>query len=375
VSKYTTEVRYICETLAGDVESTGFDNIENIISKSRDKVFNFNYPIFDPTYRVALETKILKHFYTREIAHETVGLWKLKLSAKMNEIMPYYNQLYKSELLVFNPLYDVDYTNKKDDTKTKTSNSTENTTHSTTGSATSKVTDSNTLHDDVTKTLAETDTNSGTIKNGGTVKDTGTVENGGTVTDSATTTNNTTDATTATNTVDKTGSESKMDALSQTPQGAITDLESYKYLTEAKKGTNSNEDNETTKINQSLKKTGTVDEDKTTTTDTTQTNNLTSTTDLTQTNNLTSTKSGTDITSGTTTKSGEVNNTASNSINGTVGVTGSDTIVDVDSYLETVKGKQGTTSYSELLIKFRETFMNIDMMVINELNELFFNLW
>ena len=33
------------------------------------------------------------------------------------------------------------------------------------------------------------------------------------------------------------------------------------------------------------------------------------------------------------------------------------------------------TSASDLLLKFRETFLNIDMLVINDLEDLFFQLW
>lgn len=108
MSKYTTEVRYICETYAGLEESVGFADVEKVIADSRAKVFDFDYPIFDENYRAALESKILLHYYTQEIGLETVGLWKLKMCAKLNDIMPYYNQLYKSELLTFNPLVDVD---------------------------------------------------------------------------------------------------------------------------------------------------------------------------------------------------------------------------------------------------------------------------
>ena len=108
MSKYTTEVRYICETLAGLSESVGYADIEQVIKNCLPKVFDFNFPIFDESYRSVLETKILRHYYTREIGLETVGLWKLKLSTKLNEIMPYYNKLYKSELIEFNPLYDVE---------------------------------------------------------------------------------------------------------------------------------------------------------------------------------------------------------------------------------------------------------------------------
>ena len=105
LSKYTTELRYICETEAGLSESVGYNGIGEVLNKCHTKIFSFNYPIFDDNYKPILETKILKHFYTREICEETYGLWKLRLDAKMNEIMPYYNQMYKSELLEFNPLY------------------------------------------------------------------------------------------------------------------------------------------------------------------------------------------------------------------------------------------------------------------------------
>ena len=126
MSKYTTEVRFICENYAGLSESVGYNDVDEVIAKSRSKVFDFSYPIFDESYRSVLETKILLHYYTREICEETVGLWKLRLKAKMNEIMPYYNQLYESQLLEFNPLYDVDYTRDGDrnrsDESTRTNN-------------------------------------------------------------------------------------------------------------------------------------------------------------------------------------------------------------------------------------------------------------
>lgn len=111
MSKYTTEVRYICEHYAGLEESEGFDSVEEIINKSRAKIFDFSYPIFDESYREILETKILTHYYTREIGLETFGLWKHFLKMRMNEIMPYYNKLYQAELLMpENPFDDTDYT-------------------------------------------------------------------------------------------------------------------------------------------------------------------------------------------------------------------------------------------------------------------------
>lgn len=122
MSKYTTEVRFICEESAGLVDSSGYKKVEDVLTLAIPRVFDFNYPIFDESYREVLERKILRHFYTREICEETVGLWKLRLDDKMNVIMPYYNQLYKSELLKFNPLYDVEYSSmrhgKRDETVT-----------------------------------------------------------------------------------------------------------------------------------------------------------------------------------------------------------------------------------------------------------------
>jgi hypothetical protein len=110
MSKYTTEVRYICETYAGLSESSGYSNVDDILTKAAPKVFDFEFPIFDEDYRLGLEKKILLNYYTREICEEAVGLWKLRLQSTMNVIMPYYNKLYESELLKFNPLYDVEYT-------------------------------------------------------------------------------------------------------------------------------------------------------------------------------------------------------------------------------------------------------------------------
>lgn len=109
MSKYTTELRFICETEAGLSESVDGARVEEIIASARPRIFNFDYPIFDEAYEEVLETKILKHFYTREIGMETYGAWKLKLNDRLNMIMPYYNQLYESQLLEFNPLYDVNY--------------------------------------------------------------------------------------------------------------------------------------------------------------------------------------------------------------------------------------------------------------------------
>ena len=129
MSKYTTEVRFICEQKAGLEESVGFDQIDTVIAKSWDKIFTTKCSFFDEDYRSVLCAKILKHYYTREIGMETAGLWMLWMNRRMEEIMPYYNQLYRSAQLEFNPLHDVDYWregNRKNDGTSETSGSSTN---------------------------------------------------------------------------------------------------------------------------------------------------------------------------------------------------------------------------------------------------------
>lgn len=136
MSKYTIQVRFICETSANLTDSTGFNDVEDILDKSWNKIFS-DFPIFDEKYRAELCKKILRHYYTREICCETVGRWKLLLSDKMKNIMPYYNQLYQSELLKINPLVSVDrcvtHAGSGSETKTTNRNGTNNSTSRTDG--------------------------------------------------------------------------------------------------------------------------------------------------------------------------------------------------------------------------------------------------
>lgn len=63
-----------------------------------DNNFDFqmtNYPIFDENYRETLNNNILYHYYENEIGFETAPLFRFYLNQKLNEIMPYYNELYK----------------------------------------------------------------------------------------------------------------------------------------------------------------------------------------------------------------------------------------------------------------------------------------
>ena len=247
MSKYTTEVRFICETAAGYEDSKGYNNVESIINDSKDKIFDFYFPIFDESYRSVLETKILRHYYTREIGLETVGLWKHFLNMRMNEIMPYYNKLYESQLLEFNPLYNVKYDTTYD------------------GSASGRSSDTGSIEEDIKDDRSS----------------------------------------------ERDWNDTSMDKFSDTPQGAVTNLTNSTYLTNARQIDRSGNDD--------------VDED------------------YTRDRNV------------STSNTGSFSNT--------------------DEYLRHVEGNNGSRSFSELLMQYRETFLNIDMMVINELNDLFMGVW
>lgn len=366
MSKYTTEVRYICETYAGLNESEGYDKINDIITKSMDKVFDFDYPIFDSAYKNVLQRKILKHYYTREIGLETVGLWKHFLDMRMNEIMPYYNKLYETELLKFNPLYDVDLTK---DHKGKGSeignengrkNGTTNTTNHTTGNKTSTNSNENVKNVEYSEGSTSADT--------GTIQDSGSRANTRTLNTTTTSTNSGTDT--------KSGSDIKKndrwDIYSDTPQGSLQNIKTGDgaYLTNARHiiddgaGSTFSETFNHGKVN-TTRETGTVGDS--------ETNGNTRT--LNTLNTKTGTKEGTE----TNTNQGEGTESINenSTINGTDSTTHNidKTINTTNDYIEHVSGKTPGASYARLLMEYRDALLNIDMMIIQELADLFMNLW
>lgn len=307
MSKYTTQVRFICETAAGLSESEGQASVNKIIASAIPSVFDFDFPIFDESYRNVLETKILKHYYTREIGLETVGLWKLKLDTKLNEIMPFYNQLYKSELIDFNPMYDVDLTR-----------------------------DHNLKREETTKQDA---TEKGTTEKTGSVDDSTHTE-----TSDSQNSESTTDIQNTTGSTSKEqlgASKAHYDKYSDTPQGSLQNVQNDTYLTNARM------------INDTDSQTG----------ETTVSGNDTS-------KGTTTANSSADGTNDT-----ERNISTNDSEEKSVSQNLNKNLNSIDDYIEHVKGKNGGVSYSAMLNEFRTTFLNIDMQIINELSDLFMNLW
>lgn len=118
MSNYTTELRYICETLAGFDHSQPAGMVDEIIDASYQKIFDFAYPAYTGLDTGRLEKSIILAYYTREIGSETYGLFKLRLKQKMRRIMPYFNQLYESADIKYNPLHNVDYKDEFSGSKT-----------------------------------------------------------------------------------------------------------------------------------------------------------------------------------------------------------------------------------------------------------------
>ena len=339
MSKYTTEVRYICETTSGLGESTGYASVNDILEKCVSRVFNFDFPIFDESYRKPLEKKILKHFYTREIGFESVGLWKLKLDTKLNDIMPYFNQLYKSELLSFNPLFDVDYQT------THTLNRNENTKKDNTGKTTTERNG---------RTTSDTNVDTSSATTGSVNTETNSETNG---TSNSNNERNETVSGTTTTTGETKGTTTNTEMYSDTPQGSVENLESGRYLTNAKKTLGSS-----TTIN-----TGTDTENRTTTSSESSHGTNDSTTESTTETSSNDTTTGNTSTNFTSENSG--NDTTNSSFNET------NNISSTDDYIQHIVGKSSGQTYSKMLHEFRETFMNIDMLVIESLEPLFMQLW
>lgn len=105
MSRYTVMLRWIIEAQQNDYHGTLFEKIQK--SASDNSIFIRNYPIWDESDRVRLNTEIINHYLYQEIGLETVALWKDRLAERMDLIMPKYNKMYKALSAEFNILENV----------------------------------------------------------------------------------------------------------------------------------------------------------------------------------------------------------------------------------------------------------------------------
>lgn len=389
MSKYTTEVRYICEEYAGLDESVGYDDIDKVVDLAVPKVFDVdNIPVYVEEHKPLLFKKILLHYYQREIGFETVGLWKYYLNTKLKEIMPYYNKLYESELLEYNPLQNVDNTHTHEGDYADTSKvDNVRAFDSTSKTENTEVTDNN------EKINTESDTNNTKIGNRNLTQN----ENANSET--ANSYNRDEDVllkhTKKTSHGDDTTTREQLEnadnwtLYSDTPQGGIdgltrepigsgnVGLDGNNYLTSAthvidskgkNKDTNTFGDiNESYNVGNStpdhtdisgsevgndvLKRNVGENEEKS---DTEQGNRV---------DDTLAHKDGTTLSSGT---KNDGSTTVDNNLKSDAGN---------DKYTNKEYGKIGVMTYQEMVMKYRETFLNIDMMIIDELKDLFMKVW
>ena len=315
MSKYTTEVRFICESITGHDESEDYSSIDEIIEDALPIIFSFEFPIFDEQYRSVLETKILRHYYTREIGCETYGLWKLRLQTKLNEIMPYYNKLYESELLKYNPLYDVDMT---------TTN---------VGQRTGERTDINSgeVTDNRSRTNNANEKNVNTDERANSFNGTRQSENQETNVNSS-------------QSVGTRDTENR-DMYSDTPQGQLTGVDTNTYLTNFRKILG---DDDTTEKGNSTGITNGKQKIEDENTETSHGSNV-------STNNREETATDTGSQKTNSSAIGKSKNT--------------------EDYVMHVVGKSAGANYAKMIKDFRDNLLNIDMDIIRDLADLFMLIW
>lgn len=302
MSVYTMELRVAMEALTGATEKEEYSGVDKLISNARPLIFDFDYPIFDTTYKSVLESKILKYYYFHEICDVPLARWKLMLDNKMNEIMPYYNQLYRSEQLTITPLIN----ESRERSYTKDTSSTSE------GQSTMQSSDTSTGHTETDETTSGNDEQTENTQGSGTR----------------------TGETTSTREESRNGQA----LTSDTPQGTITDVDDNGYLSGVQRTSESIADEQTVNTSEN-------------------TGNTSQSTRTGTTSGTTHSETDTTITAG---RSGTDSSTAK--------------INTLDDYLEKTSGITGV-SESQLLTEYRNTFLNIDQMVLRELRPLFFLLY
>ena len=101
MAEYSLQLREIIEQVTQYDENLSH---RQIIEKGRKHLFDFDYPFFDENYRKQFETNFIRKFYMREIGFEVEELFKFQLETWLNINMPYFNNLFESELIKYNPL-------------------------------------------------------------------------------------------------------------------------------------------------------------------------------------------------------------------------------------------------------------------------------
>ena len=96
------------------------------------------YPIYDESHRIELNEKIVRHYALREIGQETAQQFVFYLGVTMAEIMPYFNERYRTLDMEYNPLESVDMTTNSENGSESQSSSKASGTQDSTSNSSSK---------------------------------------------------------------------------------------------------------------------------------------------------------------------------------------------------------------------------------------------
>lgn len=137
MSKYTVEIAELVNAFTSEQSEKP---IYERIDLALPIIFNFTYPIWNEEYRRTLERKIVMHYFKKEIGFETIGLWQLYLSERLNLIMPYYNKMYETTVIDYEITNDHNNLVSDSDTTTATNTRTGTTENTNTNNVTDTVT-------------------------------------------------------------------------------------------------------------------------------------------------------------------------------------------------------------------------------------------
>lgn len=142
-------------------------------------------------------------------------------------------------------------------------------------------------------------------------------------------------------------------AYSDTPQGSLQNVDNGTYLTNATKTTDDGSTKNENVENQNIFEVGDGSKQKDISEENSESNNGLEINDK----NVGENKNSNEV------KENEKERKSNRTIN------------NMEDYFEHIVGKRGSITYSKMLDEFRKTFLNIDKMVIDELDDLFFLLW
>ena len=103
MATFTLRLKNVIEITGGQL------TLENGVSKiTGGNIGLDHYEIYDESYRDRLNGLIIDHYFNREIGTETVDMFQLAVRRHMNEVMPTFNELYRTKLIEFDPLSTLD---------------------------------------------------------------------------------------------------------------------------------------------------------------------------------------------------------------------------------------------------------------------------